>query len=92
VTQARRHPSLCKFGLEGIVSKRRESFYSSGRPPHWIKTKNPDAPYTVATMLTVTRFGFSCAEHVLASHISPPLAIGWTVAPWKVKSSGTCSP
>jgi bifunctional non-homologous end joining protein LigD len=34
----------CKLGLEGIVSKRRESFYSSGRSPHWIKTKNPDAP------------------------------------------------
>ena len=34
----------CKLGLEGIVSKRRESFYSSGRSPDWIKTKNPDAP------------------------------------------------
>jgi hypothetical protein len=34
----------CKLGLEGIVSKRRESFYSSGRSPHWIKTKNPQAP------------------------------------------------
>jgi bifunctional non-homologous end joining protein LigD len=34
----------CKLGLEGIVSKRRDSFYSSGRSPHWIKTKNPDAP------------------------------------------------
>jgi len=34
----------CKLGLEGIVSKRRESFYSSGRSPHWIKTKNPEAP------------------------------------------------
>jgi bifunctional non-homologous end joining protein LigD len=34
----------CKLGLEGIVSKRRDSFYSSGRSPHWIKSKNPDAP------------------------------------------------
>ena len=34
----------CKLGLEGIVSKRRDSFYSSGRSAHWIKTKNPDAP------------------------------------------------
>jgi bifunctional non-homologous end joining protein LigD len=34
----------CKLGLEGIVSKRRDSFYSSGRSPHWIKTKNPGAP------------------------------------------------
>ena len=34
----------CKLGLEGIVSKRCDSFYSSGRSPHWIKCKNPDAP------------------------------------------------
>ena len=34
----------CKLGPEGIVSKRRESFCSSGRSPHWIKTKNADAP------------------------------------------------
>jgi bifunctional non-homologous end joining protein LigD len=33
----------CKLGLEGIVSKRRDSFYSSGRSPHWIKSKNPYA-------------------------------------------------
>jgi bifunctional non-homologous end joining protein LigD len=34
----------CKLGLEGIVSKRRDSVYSSGRSPHWIKSKNPSAP------------------------------------------------
>jgi bifunctional non-homologous end joining protein LigD len=34
----------CKLGLEGIVSKRRDSPYSSGRWPHWIKSKNPNAP------------------------------------------------
>jgi bifunctional non-homologous end joining protein LigD len=34
----------CKLGLEGIVSKRRDSFYSSGRSPHWVKSKNPSAP------------------------------------------------
>jgi hypothetical protein len=34
----------CKLGLEGIVSKRRDSCYSSGRSPHWIKSKNPQAP------------------------------------------------
>jgi bifunctional non-homologous end joining protein LigD len=34
----------CKLGLEGIVSKRRDSFYSSGRSLHWIKSKNPNAP------------------------------------------------
>ncbi len=31
----------CKLGLEGIVSKRRDSRYVSGRSPHWIKSKNP---------------------------------------------------
>jgi bifunctional non-homologous end joining protein LigD len=34
----------CKLGLEGIVSKRRDSPYSSGRSRHWIKSKNPSAP------------------------------------------------
>jgi hypothetical protein len=29
---------------EGIVSKRRDSRYRSGRSPDWIKSKNPDAP------------------------------------------------
>jgi hypothetical protein len=32
----------CKMGLEGIVSKRRDSFYPSGRSPDWIKSKNPN--------------------------------------------------
>jgi hypothetical protein len=31
----------CKMGLEGIVSKRRDWPYRSGRSPHWIKSKNP---------------------------------------------------
>jgi bifunctional non-homologous end joining protein LigD len=34
----------CKLGLEGVVSKRRNSPYGSGRSPHWIKSKNPNAP------------------------------------------------
>jgi bifunctional non-homologous end joining protein LigD len=34
----------CKLGLEGIVSKRRDSPYSSGPSAHWIKSKNPQAP------------------------------------------------
>jgi bifunctional non-homologous end joining protein LigD len=34
----------CKLGLEGIVSKRRDSRYRSGRSPDWIKSKNPAAP------------------------------------------------
>ena len=34
----------CKLGLEGIVSKRRNSHYRSGRSLDWIKSKNPAAP------------------------------------------------
>jgi bifunctional non-homologous end joining protein LigD len=34
----------CKLGLEGIVSKHRESRYHSGRSRHWIKSKNPLSP------------------------------------------------
>jgi ATP-dependent DNA ligase len=32
------------MGLEGIVSKRKDSRYRSGRSSHWIKSKNPSAP------------------------------------------------
>jgi ATP-dependent DNA ligase len=34
----------CKLGLEGIVSKRKESSYRSGRSPDWLKMKSADAP------------------------------------------------
>jgi len=34
----------CAMGLEGIVSKRRDRPYRSGRSPDWIKVKNPNAP------------------------------------------------
>jgi bifunctional non-homologous end joining protein LigD len=34
----------CKLGLEGIVSKGKDSRYRSGRSPHWIKSKNPLSP------------------------------------------------
>jgi bifunctional non-homologous end joining protein LigD len=33
----------CKLGLEGIVSKRKDSAYRSSRSPDWLKMKNPDA-------------------------------------------------
>ena len=32
----------CELGLEGIVSKRAGSAYTSGRSRSWLKTKNPD--------------------------------------------------
>jgi hypothetical protein len=34
----------CSMGLEGIVSKRRDAPYRSGRCTDWIKVKNPNAP------------------------------------------------
>jgi ATP-dependent DNA ligase len=34
----------CKMGLEGIVSKRKDSMYRSGCSPDWLKRKNPYAP------------------------------------------------
>jgi len=34
----------CKMGLEGIVSKRKDSAYRSSRSLDWLKMKNPDAP------------------------------------------------
>jgi ATP-dependent DNA ligase len=34
----------CRMGLEGIVSKRRDSPYRSGRSKSWLKVKNPDSP------------------------------------------------
>src|SRR5215831_682671 len=33
-----------KLGLEGIVSKHKDSAYRSGRSPDWLKMKNPAAP------------------------------------------------
>jgi bifunctional non-homologous end joining protein LigD len=31
----------CILGLEGLVSKRRDSTYRAGRSPHWVKVKDP---------------------------------------------------
>jgi bifunctional non-homologous end joining protein LigD len=33
-----------RMGLEGIVSKRKGSWYQSGRSRDWVKAKNPQAP------------------------------------------------
>jgi bifunctional non-homologous end joining protein LigD len=35
---------VCSFGLEGIVSKKLDSTYRSGKSKAWIKVKNPKAP------------------------------------------------
>jgi len=36
-----------RMGLEGIVSKRRDRPYRSGRSAEWIKVKSPAAPALV---------------------------------------------
>jgi bifunctional non-homologous end joining protein LigD len=36
--------NTCKLGLEGIVSKRKDSPYRSARSPDWLKMKNAAAP------------------------------------------------
>ena len=36
--------AACKLGLEGIVSKKRDAPYRSGKSKAWIKVKNPNAP------------------------------------------------
>jgi ATP-dependent DNA ligase len=41
---AYRHINDCEVALEGIVSKRKDSAYRSGRSPDWLKMKNADAP------------------------------------------------
>jgi bifunctional non-homologous end joining protein LigD len=34
----------CRFGFEGIVSKRLSAPYRSGPSRDWLKAKNPDSP------------------------------------------------
>jgi bifunctional non-homologous end joining protein LigD len=36
--------AACRMGLEGLVSKRRDRPYQSGRSKHWIKMKNRKHP------------------------------------------------
>ena len=36
--------AVCNFGVEGLVSKRRDRPYRAGRSPDWIKVKNRKHP------------------------------------------------
>jgi hypothetical protein len=43
----------CKMGLEGIVSKRKDSAYRSGRSPDWLKMeRGPARPRPSANNMT----------------------------------------
>jgi ATP-dependent DNA ligase len=41
---ARVFEHACRLGLEGIVSKRRDAPYRSGRSKAWVKVKNAESP------------------------------------------------
>jgi ATP-dependent DNA ligase len=45
----------CSMGLEGIVAKRRDRPYKSGRSPDWVKIKNPDAATRIWNRQSRTR-------------------------------------
>ena len=36
--------AACKLGHEGIVAKRKDLPYETGRSKRWLKIKNPDSP------------------------------------------------
>jgi bifunctional non-homologous end joining protein LigD len=36
--------AICKLGLEGMVSKKLDSLYRSGKSKAWIKVESPNAP------------------------------------------------
>jgi ATP-dependent DNA ligase len=36
--------AVCRVGLEGMVSKKLDAPYRSGKSKAWIKVKNPKAP------------------------------------------------
>jgi bifunctional non-homologous end joining protein LigD len=38
------YASACELGHEGIIAKRRDLPYESGRSKRWLKVKNPDSP------------------------------------------------
>jgi bifunctional non-homologous end joining protein LigD len=40
----------CTLGAEGIVAKRRDQPYWSGRCADWVKIKNPEAPAATRIM------------------------------------------
>jgi bifunctional non-homologous end joining protein LigD len=40
----------CEFGLEGLVSKRRDRVYRAGTSPNWIKVKDPKHPAMARVM------------------------------------------
>ena len=69
--------AACRMGLEGIVSKRRDRPYQSGRSKHWIKIKNPAHPAMSRVMDALSKHRSSSEHCRLAHHAvrgcGPPL-------------------
>jgi len=76
-----------KMGLEGIVSKRNDSAYRSGRSADWLKMKNSDAPavkrevciiWTLFAceieLQTLATFATRCDRHSGASSMGGPIS------------------
>jgi hypothetical protein len=65
----------CRFGCEGIVSKRLGSPYRSGRTDHWIKVKNPRPPQSNARLKRIGAPSDWCVggvpEMMHFSHFTP---------------------
>ena len=60
----------CKLGLEGIVSKRKDSHYRSGRSPDWLKMKNADAHSVIRQSVRKAGkyHGKTCGGPVVTNH------------------------
>jgi hypothetical protein len=87
----------CNMGLEGIVSKRKDSAYRSGRSPDWLKMKKSGWPGDEAGSggglgaLTAPAGAFSAASHKTSTLRSQPtdrhLGMGPHRPPRRLQSS-----
>jgi ATP-dependent DNA ligase len=63
----------CKLGLEGIVNKRKNSPYRSGRSPDWLKMKNPGCSVSaIVAGMVVQKMQASISRECDLAHASPP--------------------
>jgi ATP-dependent DNA ligase len=68
----------CVMGLEGIVAKRRDSRYRSGRCREWIKIKNPAHPAIERAMLiALTNGARRSVDYFIELTGTPGAALSW---------------
>ena len=75
---------VCSAGLEGIVSKRKDARYISGRSPYWLKMKNPRSEAVRREADELAKQSVSSVESpettALANlHITRHEAVQWTL-------------